>query len=475
MAGPSEQQPVSRRHPFAGASAGGAIGTALLVAAAAAAAGGLLLGTEALPLWDEPLPSYGSRMLGHVARTSEDLYVLLLLSLPGGPQATVGKKGSESVPGAAAGTYAADEATRDKLKQEVARTSSEIDAQRQVSVKRYVEVRKEVAEAAGGEEPLVLPEHPDEVRMRMPPARPDGPEMRCGEEIPPESSLVTRGIELRARSIFQGSHGGQYGWKYIITFKNLGTDTVQMLTRHWIFVDQHGTLTNEVKGPGARGVTPVLPPGGEWSYESATSLSTPYGSMHGSFQFEVLKGDTSPEKRSFSARVGRLLLSKKQKDLRLVPCQDEASSELLPQTSVLVTERVILGGQADASGKSKGRYNFGYDVQFNNARDSEIEVVGHSWTVVDAEGKREILAEGPGVGGNFGSRPYRLPAGDAFRVQGKLWSATKLANAEGTYRIIVKEGGTFREIEARTDYMGLSADKSVTHAPNFVAQSAEVL
>ena len=33
---------------------------------------------------------------------------------------------------------------------------------------------------------------------------------------------------------------------------------------------------------GARGVTPVLPPGGQWVYESGTSLKTPHGTMHGS-------------------------------------------------------------------------------------------------------------------------------------------------------------------------------------------------
>eukprot|EP00435_Cladocopium_sp_Y103_P017147 s1825_g4.t1 len=41
-------------------------------------------------------------------------------------------------------------------------------------------------------------------------------------------------------------------------------------------------IATEELGAGARGVTPVLPPQGEWTYESGTSLDTPYGSMHGS-------------------------------------------------------------------------------------------------------------------------------------------------------------------------------------------------
>ena len=44
----------------------------------------------------------------------------------------------------------------------------------------------------------------------------------------------------------------------------------------------------EMKGPGARGVTPVLRPGDSWQYESGTRLDTSYGAMHGSFQLETL-------------------------------------------------------------------------------------------------------------------------------------------------------------------------------------------
>ena len=46
-----------------------------------------------------------------------------------------------------------------------------------------------------------------------------------------------------------------------------------MLTRHWIFTDATGKVT-EMKGPGARGVTPVLRPGDSWQYESGTRLDT---------------------------------------------------------------------------------------------------------------------------------------------------------------------------------------------------------
>jgi len=295
--------------------------------------------------------------------------------------------------------------------------------------------------------------------------------MRCGQPIPPHSSLTTRDIELRAKSKYQGQNGDSYVWKYVLTFKNHGTETVQMLTRHWVFVDSDGHL-EEVKGPGARGVTPVLPPGGEWNYESGTSMETAYGSMYGSFQFEVLKGDTSPGKRSFSARVGRLLLTSGSQSERLVPCANPADAGRLPLTSVLSVDRVILGGRAEYRGRkkdSKKYYRFTYDIQFNNARVDAIDVVAHTWEVVDADGQRHTVATGNGVGGVYASQHRSLAAGDAFRVQGEILTATPEANAQGTYQVIIKnEDGTFGEIEARTDWMGLAAERSTTHVANFV-------
>ncbi|CAE7760915.1 unnamed protein product, partial [Symbiodinium pilosum] len=79
--------------------------------------------------------------------------------------------------------------------------------------------------------------------------------------------------------------------------------------------------------------------------------------------------------------------------------------------------------------------------------------------VVDSKGRRHIASSGEGVGGVFKSRSRTLPAGDAFRVQGQVISPTKEANAQGTYRVRIQDAGNEIEIEARTDWMGLSADK----------------
>merc|ERR1719215_1030200 len=108
-----------------------------------------------------------------------------------------------------------------------------------------------------------------------------------------ESTLIMRDGKIHVKANLRQDMGNTVAWTYNIRMENLGAETVQMLTGHWVFINDAGVVENEVKGPGARGVTPVLPPGGEWSYESGASLPTPHGSMHGSFQMEVLQGDTS--------------------------------------------------------------------------------------------------------------------------------------------------------------------------------------
>eukprot|EP00933_Yihiella_yeosuensis_P005985 TRINITY_DN110607_c0_g1_i1.p1 TRINITY_DN110607_c0_g1~~TRINITY_DN110607_c0_g1_i1.p1 ORF type:complete len:483 (-),score=96.89 TRINITY_DN110607_c0_g1_i1:211-1659(-) len=464
---------------------------------AAALVLGALFGKEVVPDPNESVVTYTSRILRRSEQVAQEVYAKALLVLPVSYQVGQGRSDSsvDLTFGDSSKTHSSDsmeERARekaDKLVQKMAENEVEIDAQQKVSAKRYAELKKaqeEQEKSRGAEEELSMPlppPQPDEVRSKMPRVARNGPEMRCGQAIPAESRLTTRNVEIHVKSQFEGTQRGQYHWSYFVTFKNRGEETVQMLTRHWIFVDALGRLESEVKGPGARGVTPVLPPQGEWTYTSGTSLPTPYGSMHGSFQFEVLKSDTSASQGSFSGRVGRLLLSSSNDGSRKdVPCEDEAQEGLLPATSVLSTERVILGGRGDfttrkaapSSQKSVAKngksYYFAYDVQINNARDMDIEVIGHLWEVIDSKGRRHTVAEGSGVGGVYMSRTRPLTAGDAFRTQGEIASPTKEANAQGTYRVLLHhKGGKKSEIQVRTDFFGLSAKKDVTHVANFVA------
>ena len=72
-------------------------------------------------------------------------------------------------------------------------------------------------------------------------------------------------------------------WSYKVEITNLGTETVQLKTRHWRITDANGR-TEEVRGPGVVGEQPVLEPGQSFTYSSGCPLKTPQGLMVGSYQ-----------------------------------------------------------------------------------------------------------------------------------------------------------------------------------------------
>ncbi|WP_423708349.1 Co2+/Mg2+ efflux protein ApaG [Undibacterium sp. WLX3042] len=69
---------------------------------------------------------------------------------------------------------------------------------------------------------------------------------------------------------------------YTVTIKNTGTVAAQVIARHWIITDAKNH-TQEVKGLGVVGHQPFLQPGQSFEYTSGSSLTTPQGSMKGSY------------------------------------------------------------------------------------------------------------------------------------------------------------------------------------------------
>jgi len=65
---------------------------------------------------------------------------------------------------------------------------------------------------------------------------------------------------------------------------------VQLVSRHWIITDGLGH-TEEVTGPGVVGEQPVLAPGESFQYSSWCPLTTPTGSMHGTYQMARADGN----------------------------------------------------------------------------------------------------------------------------------------------------------------------------------------
>ncbi len=82
---------------------------------------------------------------------------------------------------------------------------------------------------------------------------------------------------------------GQFIFTYQIKISNLGKTPVQLLSRHWIITDGNGR-TEEVRGPGVIGEQPWIQPAHSFQYESFCPLSTPTGSMHGSYEMSTEGG-----------------------------------------------------------------------------------------------------------------------------------------------------------------------------------------
>lgn len=100
-------------------------------------------------------------------------------------------------------------------------------------------------------------------------------------------SATTRDIVVRVAVNYlaeQSEPGrGRWFWSYHIRIENRSEKSVQLLSRHWLITDGRGAL-HEVRGEGVVGELPLIAPGASFDYVSGCPLSTPTGSMTGSFQ-----------------------------------------------------------------------------------------------------------------------------------------------------------------------------------------------
>ncbi|GAA5787168.1 protein ApaG [Chitiniphilus shinanonensis] len=83
--------------------------------------------------------------------------------------------------------------------------------------------------------------------------------------------------------------GERYVFAYHITITNLGSATVQLVSRHWVIRDMHDKV-QEVRGLGVIGEQPVLEPGQSFEYMSGATLETPVGTMRGCYQMRAVDG-----------------------------------------------------------------------------------------------------------------------------------------------------------------------------------------
>lgn len=98
---------------------------------------------------------------------------------------------------------------------------------------------------------------------------------------------ITRGIRIRVEPRYMEDQSSpedsHFVWSYAVEISNDGTETVQLKTRTWRITDALGR-TEEVRGPGVVGQTPVIEPGESFNYTSGCPLKTPQGIMVGSYQ-----------------------------------------------------------------------------------------------------------------------------------------------------------------------------------------------
>jgi ApaG protein len=108
------------------------------------------------------------------------------------------------------------------------------------------------------------------------------------------SDAVTQNIrvEVISRYVPENSQPlhGEWVFEYTVRITNQGTETVQLLSRHWIITDAADQV-REVKGPGVIGQQPALAPGDSIKYSSWCPLPTPVGMMHGTYQMARANGD----------------------------------------------------------------------------------------------------------------------------------------------------------------------------------------
>jgi ApaG protein len=81
----------------------------------------------------------------------------------------------------------------------------------------------------------------------------------------------------------------RYVFSYTITISNVGSVAAQLISRHWLITDASSEV-QEVRGLGVVGAQPLLQPGESFQYTSGCVLTTPVGTMQGSYQIVAEDG-----------------------------------------------------------------------------------------------------------------------------------------------------------------------------------------
>ncbi|PXA69903.1 MULTISPECIES: Co2+/Mg2+ efflux protein ApaG [Vibrio] len=91
-------------------------------------------------------------------------------------------------------------------------------------------------------------------------------------------------IQVQTKYVPEQSHpeAHRYVFAYLITIKNLSTETVQLISRSWLVTDANGKQMR-IEGEGVVGEQPIIAANDEYTYTSGTALETPVGVMQGHY------------------------------------------------------------------------------------------------------------------------------------------------------------------------------------------------
>src|SRR5689334_2928365 len=106
-------------------------------------------------------------------------------------------------------------------------------------------------------------------------------------------TALTEGIRVTVESAYlperSSPEESSYAFAYQVTIANEGRARVQLMRRHWLITDGNGEV-REVEGPGVVGEQPVLDGGQAHQYTSGAVLTTPVGTMEGTYEMHDAEG-----------------------------------------------------------------------------------------------------------------------------------------------------------------------------------------
>ena len=98
---------------------------------------------------------------------------------------------------------------------------------------------------------------------------------------------ITSGIKISVQPYFEGTQykAGRdfYIFSYKIIIENGGSDSVQLMNRHWEIFDALNGI-KVVNGSGVVGEQPILIPNDKYTYKSMCVLMSTYGYMAGHYE-----------------------------------------------------------------------------------------------------------------------------------------------------------------------------------------------